>query len=69
MFARLQEDGFLDAGRNADLDGYTSDHDYYRNTFHTEAYIRARWSRYFDILHIIPGAIGNHQDVVVLRKA
>jgi 2-polyprenyl-3-methyl-5-hydroxy-6-metoxy-1,4-benzoquinol methylase len=69
MFAHLQEHGFLDAGRNADLDGYSSDHQYYRNTFHTEAYIRTHWSQYFDILQIVPGAIGNHQDVVVLRKA
>ena len=66
--AELERTGFLDAGHNPDLDGYTSDHGYYRNTFHTEAYIRERWTAHFEILRIVPGAIGNNQDVVVMRK-
>jgi hypothetical protein len=68
LFRDLQTTGFLDAGRNADLDGYMSDVEYYRNTFHTEKYIHHHWSRYFEIVQMVPGAIGNHQDVVVLRK-
>lgn len=67
-FIQLQKDGFLDIGRNPNLDGVTSDHEYYRNTFHTEAYLRQHWAKWFEIVRIVPGTIGNHQDVVVLRK-
>jgi SAM-dependent methyltransferase len=39
----------------------------YGMAFHSERYIRERWSRYFEVLGITPGAVGGHQDVVVLQ--
>jgi 2-polyprenyl-3-methyl-5-hydroxy-6-metoxy-1,4-benzoquinol methylase len=63
----LCRDGFLDVGHNSDL-GSVLDDDYYRNTLHTSDYIQANWSQYFDILAIIPGYIGNLQELVVMRK-
>jgi hypothetical protein len=33
-----------------------------------DEYIRHRWSEYFEVLDVIPGYIGNVQDLVVLRK-
>jgi hypothetical protein len=41
---------------------------YYGTTFVTHAYIRRAWSRWFSIDRIVPAYIGNHQDLVVLRR-
>jgi len=60
--------GFMDFGSDPSLKGYIDDEDYYRSTFHTHDYIRSEWSKYFDIIAIIPGYIGNNQDLVVMRK-
>lgn len=59
--------GFVDSGRNADLDEVLGESEAYRNVFHTHDYVRRRWARWFDVLEIVPGTIGNHQDVVVMR--
>ena len=40
---------------------------YYRETHHAHDYIIAHWSRWFDVVAIMPGAHFNHQDYVVLR--
>ncbi len=67
---RLLDDsgGFLDLGSDNALDGVIGESGYYRSTFHGTDYVRKRWSAYFDILRIIPGYIGNNQDLVVMRK-
>ncbi len=41
---------------------------YYGTTFVTHDYIRRAWSRWFSIDRILPAYIGNHQDLVVLRR-
>jgi hypothetical protein len=41
---------------------------YYGTTFVTHDYIRRRWSRWFSVDRILPAYIGNHQDLVVLRR-
>lgn len=69
MLRAWRERGFLDVGSNPGLDAVVHDKHYYRNVFHTREYIREKWSQYFDILEIIPGYIGNHQDLVIMRKA
>lgn len=67
-YAVLKKKGFLDIGSNPNLDSVMQGDDYYRNTFHTHEYIMEHWSKYFEIIEIIPGYIGNHQDLVVMRK-
>lgn len=59
--------GFI-AHSNQDLKGYIEDESYYVNTCITEDYIRRQWSRFFNLLEIIPAYIGNQQDLVVMRK-
>ena len=39
----------------------------YVNVYHSHAYIRDVWSRYFDVLAILPAYIFTH-DLIVLRK-
>jgi hypothetical protein len=34
----------------------------------TRSHVEQSWSRFFEIRAIVPGLIGNHQDLVVLQK-
>jgi SAM-dependent methyltransferase len=68
LFTALCAQGYLDAGNNADLDDVLADRNYYRNVFHTRDYIDAKWSRFFEIVQVVPGYVGNHQDLVVLVR-
>lgn len=60
--------GFLDIGRNSDIDIVTKGSPYYRNVFHQPGYISKVWGEYFEILSIEEGIIGNRQDLVVARR-
>jgi SAM-dependent methyltransferase len=66
---RIDGAGFYNVGPNKDIDETgVADHDYYRNVFISHEYISRNWPRYFDIVDILPGAIGNHQDLVILKR-
>lgn len=60
--------GFLDIGRNSDIDIVTKGSPYYRNVFHQPGYINKVWGEYFEILSIEEGIVANRQDLVVARK-
>jgi SAM-dependent methyltransferase len=49
-------------------DAHLAESDYYRETYHTESYVRRHWGQSFTILDIIPGLIGP-QDLVVARRS
>lgn len=59
--------GIID-GPSHDLDDILEDTSYYRTAHHSHEYIRREWSRYFDIVDILPACIGNVQDLVILRS-
>ena len=61
--------GILDGRSNSDLDPVLApkDRSYYRTTFHTHEYLHSKWSTWFDILEVLPGTIGNLQDLVIMR--
>jgi SAM-dependent methyltransferase len=42
--------------------------DFYQTTFHSETYVRAHWSRFLDVVEFLPGGLGGHQDLVLLRR-
>lgn len=42
--------------------------DFYQTAYHSSDYIRAQWSRYFDILAIREVAVSNLQDAVLCRR-
>jgi len=66
---KIDKAGFFDAGHNRDIDGAgLADRGYYRNSFISHNYISCNWSRYFDIVDILPGAIGNLQDLCILQR-
>jgi len=66
---RIDSAGFFNAGHNRDIDELgLADRDYYRNVFISRDYIARKWSRYFDIVDILPGAVGNLQDLCILQK-
>ncbi len=60
-------DGIYDEIRDAAL-GEVASEGYYRGTYQTRAYTTERWSRLFEILAYREQGIGNHQDLVVLRR-
>jgi SAM-dependent methyltransferase len=64
---RLARDHFVVLGQNSDLRDSVSDESYYKDVLHSPEYIYAKWSRYFQILDIIP-FLAAPQDVVVMRK-
>jgi len=42
--------------------------DFYRQTFHTWAYVRKEWGRFFKVEKIIRRGIGNFQDLVLCKR-
>jgi SAM-dependent methyltransferase len=62
------ERGFLDAGMNSDLIGAIDDPSFYRNSFHSRSYVATAWSQHFEIIEYIEGYVGNHHDLVILRR-
>ena len=64
-----KQSGMLDVGVSLSAKDLSAEPDRYIDCFLTEEYIRDRWSHYFDVVDIIPGYIGNVQDLVVLRKS
>jgi SAM-dependent methyltransferase len=42
--------------------------DFYQTAYHTHAYIRETWSRYFEVRDVLPSALNGHQDVAVVQK-
>lgn len=65
----FDQSGFLDTGSNHDLGELRIDADYYRNVFISHEYIVRNWTRYFEVLDILPGAIAYNQDLVILQKS
>ena len=41
---------------------------YYGTMFMSHEHVRHKWSRWFSVDRIIPAHVGNHQDLVVLRR-
>jgi len=68
MLRRWLDAGFLDAGMNPDLATSIDEPAFYRNSFHSADYIRVNWTRYFEVVEQIEGFVGNHHDLVVLRR-
>jgi SAM-dependent methyltransferase len=68
LLEEWQQTGFVSMANNEDLIGHINDDSYYVNSLVTPEYIGDVWSRFFAVKGIIPAYIGNHQDLVVLRK-
>lgn len=62
------EYGYRDAETpNPDIADVT-DKEYYRNVAHTPEYIKRCWSKYIEVIDIIPAGISYYHDAVVCRK-
>ncbi len=59
--------GIVFNGVNAQLDGHADHRGEYVNVLHDADYVRNVWSRWFDVLHILPGYILHH-DLVMMRR-
>jgi 2-polyprenyl-3-methyl-5-hydroxy-6-metoxy-1,4-benzoquinol methylase len=67
LYRLWRKKGFLEEP-NKQLDDIIEESDYYKNSFHTSDYIKRRWSEYFEIIDIVHGYIGNHQDLVIMKN-
>lgn len=67
--AAIAKKGLLISSANTQLEGHVEQPYEYVNVFHDHAYITRRWSRHFDVLHVIPGYIFTHDLVVMRRRA
>jgi SAM-dependent methyltransferase len=63
----IEAAGLLVASANDQLDGAVDEPDEYVNVYHSRRYIQRHWSRWLDVVAIIPGYIYTH-DLVVLRR-
>jgi hypothetical protein len=70
-YRRVQDDvrraGILVSGTNSQLDGYAEHGGEYVNVYHSAAYVRNTWGRYFRVEHVLPGYILHH-DLVIMRR-
>ena len=41
---------------------------FYKVAFHSQAYIRREWSKYFNIVRFVPQGLDNQQDIILLQK-
>ncbi len=62
-----QVEGFIALGVDPVIDSI-SDKEFYTTSFQTDWYINENWSKYFDVIAVMPSYIGHFQDLVVLRK-
>jgi SAM-dependent methyltransferase len=68
FWERWRAEGIVSMSGGDELKDYIADGRYYGNTYMTPAYIRQRWSELFTVVDLVPAFIGNHQDLVILRK-
>jgi len=67
-YGRYRTRGFAIDGKNNDLDDSDTDASGYYNAFISRRFVYERFGVYFQVLDVIAGGIGNHQDLVVLRR-
>jgi SAM-dependent methyltransferase len=67
LYTQWKISGFFEGGRNTDLDPIGTG-DYYRNAHISHDYIWRNWSRYFNIIDLVPMGISNAQDLAILQK-
>jgi len=67
LLSRIEENGFVITSSNDQINDVIDQKDYYINVAHSKTYIREKWSKYFEVIDIIPGFIATH-DLVVLRR-
>jgi 2-polyprenyl-3-methyl-5-hydroxy-6-metoxy-1,4-benzoquinol methylase len=64
---RIAQEGIVVTSNNNQIDNVIDDKNYYVNVAHSWDYIRREWTKYFEVIDIIPGMVYTH-DVVILKK-
>lgn len=65
LVSRIEGSGFLFSAENVWKGIFP---EWYQTAFHTEAYVRDRFSRYFEVLDYLPRGVSDYQDLVILQK-
>ena len=64
--AFVERFGFFDLAPDAAIGSYRDT--YYRATYHARDYVKKNWSKFFNILDVIPVANAFHQDFIVMKR-
>ncbi|WP_374353134.1 class I SAM-dependent methyltransferase [Chitinimonas sp.] len=68
-YQSLAGQAFAQLSRNPDLDEVIDEPDYYQNVVYSHAHIQQSWPALgLELLRIVPGCIGNHHDLVIMRR-
>ncbi len=59
-------DGFVFVEDDHEIGRLVGEPSYYGTAYHSEDYVRRRWSEWFRVVDYVPAALG-HQDIVVLQ--
>jgi hypothetical protein len=60
--------GIVESGvNNEDVSDIAPDL-YYQDVAHTPEYIYRTWSKYINVIDIVPGGFGNHHDAVICKR-
>lgn len=64
----LEQTGFYDErSEQSEVFAPYGGNEYYRHTFHSQAYIERNWSKYFDVLEYREFGMNSHQHLVIMR--
>ena len=63
----IEQEGFVVAGRNSELDEVVADPNYYLSVLHSRDYLYRTWGKYFTIIDIV-NALAANQDLVVMKN-
>jgi glutamate-1-semialdehyde aminotransferase/SAM-dependent methyltransferase len=67
VIREIARKGFIETGRNPDLDDVMPHQTHYIRGLHSRDYIRSTWGREFSILDIVDALASNH-DLIVMRN-
>ena len=68
-FSQFLGDGFWDAGSNQSLADVDAENNSYKDTYTSLSFIVSNWLQDFELVNIYEAIIGNHQDLVILKKS
>jgi len=67
-FSQFLGDGFWDAGPNQSLADVDAQNNSYKDTYTSLNFIVSNWLQDFELVKVYEAVIGNHQDLVILKK-
>ena len=68
LYQQFMCNGHLELGSNNHLKDVVPNAKYYRDTFVDSIHILRKWTKYFSVVQYMESIIGNHQDLVIMKR-